>query len=539
MIRKRPRECYSDDEEETQIKINKNLFEACHSGNPSDVKKFLLDKSRLKIELNARDNHNWTPLHHAVNSDSLECVQLLLNEPEIDTKAESFEGLSALIIACSKPYYVKNYIAKALLEKDPELIHYVNNEKETVVHLALQHRNYDLAELLIDSDYPVDFTDLDNETALHIAVRFDSKEMIEYLLYANCDPDIRNLFGLTALELHVILTTCSIETLELFLRFAPIDLCGVAIKSIANQMYENYTIFNYLIQEYYTQPSNTKSYFVKILMKSWPFEDERPDMESNSLLYLYAVMHDEAGSIEIFKEHGLSIRKFDWDDFYIILCKVFTEQGFDVFFELLSEIMSKGFNYKSALRTVRIKKTCFGIKVILFYYKFCPISKQFTRFGLTIPKFDKFIETLIKFDAFNADSILDCLYEYFNPKDLSSADTLLYLLSKFRTQKLYLKDEYLMKKTIFYNYSMNFCSKFENVKKVTPEIIRMYEMYGSRNYPKFLQRIDSRVVLLPSLTSLCRFVILENLDKEVIKSKNYTDLQLPESLIKFLKFDYS
>lgn len=538
MIRKRPR-YDSSDEDETRKKINKNLFEACQSGNSNDVKKFLSDKSRLKHQLNARDNHNWTPLHHAVNSDNLECVQLLLNEPGIDTKAESFEGWSALIIACSKPYYVKNYIAKELLQKDPDLINYVNNERETVVHLALQHRNYDLAELLIDSNFPVDFTDLDNETALHIAVRFNSKEMIEYLLYANCDPDIRNLFGLTALELHIILTTCSIETLELFLKFAPIDLCGVTIKSIANRMYENYKIFNYLIQTYYTQPTNSKSYFVKILMKSWPFEDERPDMDSNSLLYLYAVMHDDADSIECFKKYGLSIKKFDWDDFYIILCKVFTEQGFDVFFELLSEIMSKGFDFNAALNDIRSRLSCYSIKMILFYYKFCSITKQFTRFNLTIEQFDKFIETLLKFNAFNADSILNCLYEHLNPNDLTTADSLLYLLSKFRTETLYLEDEYLTQKAIFYNYSMNFYSKFENFKKLNPEIIKLYEMYGGRNYPKLLQKIDSRVVLLPKLTSLCRFVILENLDKKIIKSKDYTDLQLPESLIKFLKFDYS
>lgn len=538
MLRKRPRPRSSDSENEEEVRTNKNLFEACQSGNATDVKKFLSNKSRLKNQLNARDNHNWTPLHHAVNSDSLECVKLLLNEPGIDTKAESFEGWSPLIIACSKPYYVKNDIAKALLEKDPDLINLVNNENETVVHLALQNRNYDLAELLIDSDFPVDWTDLDNETALHIAVRFNSKEMIKYLLYANCDPDIRNLFGLTALELHVILCTCTIETLELFMEFAPIDVVGVAINAISNDGYENYIIFNYLIEKFYTLPTNSKSYFVNILMKSIPLEANGPDMDSLTILYLYALMHDDIDSIETFKKYHLSMKHFKWDDLYLILCKVLIDQGYDIFFELLSEIMSKGFNFKASLKKIESKKSCFSIGID-YLYKFCPITKQFTKYDLTVEQFNKFIETLIKMDAFNADSELDCLYDYFDPDDLARVDSLLYLLSKFRTKSIYLKDEYLMNQVYFYNYSMNFCTKFKNVKKITPELIKLYEMYGSKNYPWLIQKIDSRVVLMPKLKSLCRFVILDNLDKKIIENKQYSDLQLPESLIKFLKFDYS
>lgn len=533
MLRKRPKHSSSDEE----MCSSKNLLEACQSGNEIEVKQILSDKTRLKSQLNSKDNHNWSPLHHAVNSDNLQCVKLLLNEQDLDTKAESFEGWTALFIACSKPS-ASLEIVQALLQTDPELIFYVNNERETVLQKAVEVKNLALVKLLLDAGFPIDWTDLDNETALHIAVRCESKEIIELLLYSNCDPTITNFYDLNALELHIALyRTKRFKILDLLLDFIPVDLTDLMVRCIAHLNYRN---FIHLIKKFYLVPTNSKIYFLNILMKSFPLEKiEIPLM--NTLLILYAVMFDGIDSIDKLKSSCLAPNHFKWNDLYFILCKIYNDQGFDVFLEILSEIMSKGFDFKKALKSMYSHKGCLSLRTILNHYAFCSETKQFTKHGFTVDKFNKFIETLLKMDAFNADCILDCLFDYFDPNELTTVECLLYLLSKFRTKTIYLHEDYLTDESIFYDWSesRNFCSKFKNVKSINPQIVRLYEMYGSRNFPKIIKKVDPSVILIPKLTNLCRFVILESLDETVIERKQYADLPLPECLIKFLKFDYS
>lgn len=539
MFRKRAKLSTSDDE----MSPNKNLLEACQSGNANGVRKILSDKYRLKNELNLRDNHNWTPLHHAVNSDNLQCVQLLLNQQNIDVRAESFEGWTALFLACQKPLMANSVeIAKELLQKDPELVFYVNNEMESVLQAAVENFNFEMVKLLVETGFPINWTDLDDETALHIAVRVNSEEIIEYLLYSNCDPTIKNVFVLNPLELHIALgNDFNREILDLFLDFYPVDdFITLIIQCLAHQ---NYETFSYLSEKFYNK-NNSKSYFINILMKSFPIKDwcrRESSSITTTLLTVYAIMHEEIATIDSLSNTRLAPHDFKWNDLYFILCKIYNDQGFDVFMELLSEIMSKGFDFTKALTTIYMQKGCLSIQKILIHYNFLGSTKQFTKHNFTVKKFNKFIGTLLKMDVFSADCILDCLYDYFDPDHLICVESLLYLLSKFRTTKIYLSDEYLTDESYFYDWSPSrtFCRKFKNVKQINPEIIKLYEMYGSRNYPKIIKKIDSSVVLIPSLKSLCRFVILENLDRKTVEKKEYSQLLLPESLNKFIKFDYS
>lgn len=169
-----------------------SLLKHCADGNLLQIKSLLSRVKSRRNKVQVRDNHNWTCLHHAVKNGSVECIKFLLTIPELDTTVETFEGETALHIACSIPN-ISLEIISVLLEANVDLINFVNNEEVDLLQCAIVQKRLDIVKLLVGKGAPVNKQDLDGDTALHIAANESQLDIIRYLLYAtDCDPTIRN-----------------------------------------------------------------------------------------------------------------------------------------------------------------------------------------------------------------------------------------------------------------------------------------------------------------------------------------------------------
>lgn len=124
-----------------------------------------------------RDNRTLY-LHQAVLNDSIECVSILLNH---DTNSQ--------------------------LEK-------TNNYQETALHIAASESHYQLTEVLLNFNFPVNYEDRFGETPLHNASYVGDRALIALLLRNSANPNQMNKKGLT--PFHIALTHLNIELVKLF-----------------------------------------------------------------------------------------------------------------------------------------------------------------------------------------------------------------------------------------------------------------------------------------------------------------------------------
>ncbi|KAG4070320.1 hypothetical protein HA402_009399 [Bradysia odoriphaga] len=176
----------------------------CFEGNIDGIKS-ALNRAKTsrgrELMVQKGDNHNWTGLHHAVRQGHVDCVKYLLTLKGISTIAETFEGETALHIACSTPEPSLE-IVTVLLEANPDLVNFVNNEEVDSLQCAINQRSLDIVKVLIANEHPVNNKDLDGDTALHIAAMEEQVDIIRFLLYeAKCDPTLRNNMGQFACDL--------------------------------------------------------------------------------------------------------------------------------------------------------------------------------------------------------------------------------------------------------------------------------------------------------------------------------------------------
>lgn len=176
-----------------------NLLQACATGELEQIKKIC---NSFSDQLDLRDNHNWRPIHHATKYGDIKCLRVLLNHPNIDTKAETFEGCTALQIACELSN-TPIEIVQALVIKDKELVQWVNNEEVSPLQLAISNNRLDIVQYLVEEgNANVNYCDLDEEHSLFYAVRKMNINIIRFLLYGtDCNVHLINNNKINALEL--------------------------------------------------------------------------------------------------------------------------------------------------------------------------------------------------------------------------------------------------------------------------------------------------------------------------------------------------
>lgn len=214
-----------------------NLLKACFDAKPKLVRK-ICGSSKSKQQLALRDNHNWGPLHFAVLRENIEIVKVLLNESNLDLRAESFEGQTALLLACTKPSVPLEIIA-LLIAKDPDLVNWVNNELVSPLQFAVKVKRLDIVRLLIEQgNADPNYEDLDSEHALFYAVYSLELPIINYLMHeTKCDIQHRNVNNLTAYDLFLHLRSYFTDSegyclciVDMF-RLTYDELCGPEVVS--------------------------------------------------------------------------------------------------------------------------------------------------------------------------------------------------------------------------------------------------------------------------------------------------------------------
>jgi len=183
-----------------QLAVKENLRCACEilleyqntKGIPHDEIAFIraIELNRheiLKLMLqqgydpNAMNTEYGPPLSLAVHKGFLETVQLLVSY-NADVNIQCNAGFRPVHVACRgrhKP------VLEFLIGKGADILATQPNTKDTIVHMAAQHTDTDILDMIFKQKRSSDLVDLKNvnrETALHIASRNGYPKVVRFLL---------------------------------------------------------------------------------------------------------------------------------------------------------------------------------------------------------------------------------------------------------------------------------------------------------------------------------------------------------------------
>ena len=167
-----------------------------------------------------KDNLGSSALHYAcVNEVALPIVHELLDVMTPDDMTEqNSEGNTPLMLACQQD----NLDTVIYLLERPNVklgVNFVNNRRQTALHLATYGRHTEIVRLLVQNKASVNRRDCTTkakgDSALHLAVRNEDIATTKVLLAANADPGIMNMYGETSL--YMAAKTGSVEMVQLLL----------------------------------------------------------------------------------------------------------------------------------------------------------------------------------------------------------------------------------------------------------------------------------------------------------------------------------
>lgn len=187
--------------------LQRDLLAACANGEYDFLRSYI-ERNPQKRKYEIFDNHRWGPLHHAVTSNSYDCVQLLLSTGLVDTRQKSYEGQTCLFVAVERG--ASQEIIKLLLRNDTELFNLPNNEHVFPIHRAIIRNSLETVRTMIETlnerRVPiVDHFDWDNENSLFLAARAKNYQIVEYII-ANirCNYQHVNESGLNAVTIALL-----------------------------------------------------------------------------------------------------------------------------------------------------------------------------------------------------------------------------------------------------------------------------------------------------------------------------------------------
>ena len=204
------------------------LHAAASAGN-LDIVAFLLASERHHLDINVNDSNEegQTALHSSVEGCKVRVVDLLLQQPDIDTNHRDRYGdtpfLSAIMISCKrrgKYAVIKRLIQDKRVDCDISTLNGIN---ANALHLAASLKDATL-KVIINHVRGINEQDCNGETPLHYAVDCHSKQNIEVLLNHGADPTIPSKNGLTPLVL-----ACSLRHL------GPMEILLGLPDSVSNQ----------------------------------------------------------------------------------------------------------------------------------------------------------------------------------------------------------------------------------------------------------------------------------------------------------------
>lgn len=144
---------------------------------------------------NCTDNRGWTALHEAAANDSIEVLKFLLKQPGTIPTSETFEGQTALFLACRNKCSMKTI--NMILSNATDIVNRTSNENVSPLHVVCGQGRTEAVEALINADADLDIQDFDGDSPLHEAVREKHAHIVTILLHCGAEPSLRNSYGLT------------------------------------------------------------------------------------------------------------------------------------------------------------------------------------------------------------------------------------------------------------------------------------------------------------------------------------------------------
>lgn len=263
-----------------------NLLPACVAGDFEFLEQYVR-KYPDKRAFASFDNHKWGPLHHAVASNSYDCVQLLLSSKLVDPRWTSYEGETCLFVAvkCGS----SQEIIKAILMNDIKLFDMPNNESVFPIHKAISKHSietvrtmFTVMNILKVSPIPDQF-DWENENSLFYAAREKNVEIVNCLIdnmnFNFRHKNDRSLYAVTvAMVPHELaIPDEGTKCLEVVRRLLPLtydtskpDCMQEMMLSIAFAcMFSYRNIFEHIMETYYLTELNDHRDFVRRAIDSF------------------------------------------------------------------------------------------------------------------------------------------------------------------------------------------------------------------------------------------------------------------------------
>lgn len=293
----------------------KNLLVACSRGEYAFLKEYI-QKYNERNRYQIYDNHSWGPLHHAVVSNSLECVDLLLKCKLVDVRWKSYEGQTCLYVGVDRA--VSCSIIKLLLETDPELFDIPDNENFYPIHKAISRNSLVIVQAMIETLNALDFEikdqfDWEDENGLLLAARQKNLEMVNYIVKnIKCDVRHTNDNNLDAASI-VLLSGDSernADAFEIFTTLIPLCYQLNTIDSMERLMqplvfasyFENHLPYNWMMENFYLVEWNEHHDLVRralITFKGVSFNYRLIVIGLHSLISQYIVRQDDQLKNEI------------------------------------------------------------------------------------------------------------------------------------------------------------------------------------------------------------------------------------------------
>jgi len=179
----------ADPQDEARVKLD-------WADSTSDKETVASDDSSSDSAVKRQEGLNRAFLKSVVNND-IDAVRFLIRTgANIFTTTEA--GSNALHIACERGFI---RVTRELLRKDPTLVHTVNNEKATPMHLAALHGLVTLVQILLDNGADINAADVYGATPLHCAAFNDDSLLGRFLLSRGADPNLVDRYNSTALHI--------------------------------------------------------------------------------------------------------------------------------------------------------------------------------------------------------------------------------------------------------------------------------------------------------------------------------------------------
>ena len=145
-------------------------------------------------DLNAKGRNNWTAILLALQDKQDAVSEILLARSDVDLKAETPEGMTALMIAV---WTQKTQFVRTLLDRNANINHQ-DKDGDTALHGAALNGDARLLQLLLDHGASPNARNKLGGTPLMWAASYGYDEAVQIMLNKGADPRIKDVDGVTA-----------------------------------------------------------------------------------------------------------------------------------------------------------------------------------------------------------------------------------------------------------------------------------------------------------------------------------------------------